>query len=540
MFRFWKVSLTLLFLGLITTSGFSQKPVNILCIVTEDISPYLGCYGDPVANTPNLDRLATESIRFTRMFTPVGVCAPSRAALITGLYPTAIGANQMRNFAPNAPANYFPPGIQHYEVVLPEGVKCYTEYFRAAGYFCTNNAKTDYQFAPPLTAWDENGTTAHWKNRADGQPFLSIFNLEVTHESQIWRRNREPLVIDPDKVPLPPYFPDDSTVRRDVAVLYSNIHEMDKQVQRLIDELKTAGLLDNTIIVFYSDNGGPLPRQKRELRESGTLVPFMVRLPDGFRRGQVENRLCSFVDIPATLLSLAGLKPPSYLHGKAFLGKYQTAARAYVFGGRNRMDEQIDKQGYVRDRRFRYIRNYQPEKPGYLPVGYRLQIPMMQRMWALHEQGKLNPAQEQWFQAPRAVEEFFEVSKDPHELTNLINDPAYQKDIARLRQAYSDWDKTHNELWTLSEAECLERFWPNRQQPVVATPTFKTTADGLVITSATKGASLAYRVNGPDKKHWKLYTGPLKTRPGEVVTAVAVRVGYKNSPEAVSSADNSK
>jgi N-sulfoglucosamine sulfohydrolase len=363
----------------------AQEQPNILCVVCEDISPFLGCYGDPIAKTPNLDRLASESIRFTRMFTTVGVSAPSRAALITGMYPTSIGANHMRNYTSQVNYKALPAGIELYEVVLPVGVKCYSEYMRAAGYYCTNNSKTDYQFAPPLTAWDENDQYAHWKNRPEGKPFFSIFNLDVTHESKIWMRTNEPLVVDPKKVPLPPYYPDDPIVRQDIAVLYSNINEMDRQVQLLIDEVKNAGLLSNTIIIFYSDNGGPLPRGKRALYESGTLVPFMVRFPDGYRKNEVETRLCSFVDIPATILSLAGIKPPAYMHGRPFLGKYRSAPRKYVFGARNRMDEVIDKMGYIRDANYRYIRNYMPEKPNYMPNSYRLQIPMMRRLIELLE-----------------------------------------------------------------------------------------------------------------------------------------------------------
>lgn len=301
-----------------------QERPNILCIVCEDISPYLGCYGDPVAVSPNLDRLATEGIRYN-MFTTVGVSAPSRAALITGMYPSAIGADYMRNYT--MALQTLPPGITPYEVVLPEGVKCYTEFMRQAGYYCTNNGKNDYQFASPLTAWDEDGREAHWKHRPKGKPFFSIFNLMVTHESQVWARANKPLVVDPSKIEVPPYFPDDPVIRQDMAVMYSNIYEMDKQTQRLIDEVKEAGLLDNTIIIWYSDNGGPLPRQKRAVYESGMLVPFIVRFPDGFRKGEKKDRLCSFVDIPATILSLAGIQPPAYMHGIPFLGKYEGKER---------------------------------------------------------------------------------------------------------------------------------------------------------------------------------------------------------------------
>ncbi|HJZ42015.1 MAG TPA: glycosyl hydrolase family 8 [Bacteroidales bacterium] len=510
-----------------------QKPLrqpNILCIVCEDISPFLKCFGDPVAKTPNLDRLASEGIRYNRMYTPVGVCAPSRAALITGMYPTAIGANHMRNTGMNNQS--MPPEIQPYDVVLPEGAKCYTEYLRAAGYYCTNNSKTDYQFAAPLTAWDENGTRAHWKNRPEGMPFFSVFNIITTHESQQWQRANEPLTVDPDSVPLPPYYPDDSIVRRDVARMYSNIHEMDKQVQALISEVVAEGLLDNTIILWYSDNGGPLPRGKREIYETGTRVPMIVRFPDKRNAGKVEDRLCSFVDIPPTLLSLAGIRPPDYMHGQPFLGVYAASPREYVYGGRNRMDEIVDKAGYVRDKRFRYVRNYFPGTPDYMDVAYRKQIPMMAHLLTLYRQGKLNEVQRRWFDYPRPAEEFFDVDNDPYELNDLMEDPAYQKDITRLREAYNSWDGQYNDLWKLPELSSRELFWPGGIQPVTGTPVIAWHDQGIKISCSTPGTSIAYQVKGKgfSTDHWFLYTRPISCKPGDVIAAVAVRAGYKPGP----------
>jgi N-sulfoglucosamine sulfohydrolase len=515
-----------LFLTGILAKGNAQDKPNILCIVCEDISPYLSCYGDPVAQTPNLDKFASEGIRFTHFYTTVGVSAPSRAALITGMYPTAIGANHMRNTSGSLPS-----GIVPYEVVLPEGVKCFTEFLREAGYYCTNNDKTDYQFTSPLTAWDENGKEAHWKHKPSGKPFFSVFNLFVTHESQIWERSSMPFIVNPQKVPLPAYFPDDSIIRHDVAVMYSNIYEMDKQVQHLIDEVKEAGLLENTIIIFYSDNGGPLPRQKRTLYESGTLVPLMVRFPDGFRKGEVEDRLCSFIDIPATILSLAAIKPPKYMHGRAFLGKYQAADRQYIYGARNRMDEQIDKQGYIRDAQYRYIRNYFPEQSNYMPVQYRLQMPMMQRILELYEHDSLNEAQKIWFKAPRETEEFYDVVNDPDEINNLIHDPAYKGQIDRLRKEYNKWDRHYNELWKLPETESMKLFFPDGNQQVVSMPTVDQTSNGVVLNCKTRGVSFAYQINGKgySNNHWFLYAKPIQAKKGDRISVIAVRAGFKNS-----------
>ena len=524
-------SFSLLFsLAFVILANAQERP-NILVVVCEDISPYLGCYSDKVAVTPNLDKFATEAIRYTRMFTTVGVCAPSRAALITGMYPTSIGANQMRNFSLNPNDKGFPEGIKPYEVVLPEGIKCFTEYMRTSGYFCTNNQKTDYQFAPPLTAWDECSKKAHWKNRPKDQPFFSVFNLEVTHESQIWNRTNKPLVVDPNKIILPPYYPEDPIIRHDMAVLYSNINEMDKQVQQLIDEVATAGLLDNTIILFYSDNGGPMPRGKRALYESGTLVPFMIRFPDGYRKGEVEKKLCSFVDIPSTILSLAGIKPPNNIQGQAFLGKYAAKPREYVYGARDRFDEVIDKMGYVRDSKFRYIRNYMPEIANYLPNAYRLQMPMMRRMIDLLEKDSLNDIQKQWFKAPRLLEEFYDVDKDPHEINNLINNLSYKNDIDRLRKAYNAWDDKYNALWKKSEKECREIFFPDGKQRIAEKAEIKNTNNGLTFLSKTKGVSFAYQINdsGLNKDHWFIYSKPILLKKGDILSVIAARAGYINS-----------
>ncbi|GHU98540.1 hypothetical protein FACS1894159_01150 [Bacteroidia bacterium] len=506
-----------------------QRP-NILCVVCEDICPNLGCFGDRVAKTPNLDAFSREAIRYN-MYTTIGVSAPSRFSLITGLYPSSYGANQMRvsTKAPGLEAK----GIEPYQVTLPEGMVCYTELMRRAGYYCTNNAKTDYQFAPPLTAWDECSKQAHWRNRPEGMPFLAIFNLDVTHESQIWQRGNLPLQIDPEDVVLPPYYPDDPVVRHDVAVNYSNIFEMDRQAQKLFDQVRDAGLLDNTIIIWYSDNGGPLPRRKREVYESGALVPFMIRLPDGYRKGEYEKRLVMFADIPATILSLAGIEPPKYMQGRAFLGRHaDPAPRKYVYGAHDRMDEQVDKIGCVRDARYRYIRNYMPEQPGYTPNRYRLQMPMMVRMAEMYRQGLLNEVQSRWFTAPRPEEEFYDVEADPHEINNLIGDPKYRKHIARLKAEYERWVATDNKDWMRPEIEIRNRMWPAGTQPVVATPTLRHTDRGIEATCETPGASLAYQINGKAwgrEGQWMLYSGPITLSEGDQLAVVGVRIGYRNS-----------
>lgn len=500
---------------------------NILCVVCEDIGPYIGCYDDPVAVTPNLDNFSKESIRYIGMYTTMGVSAPSRAALITGMYPTSIGANNMRTTQKKSK----PEGITPYEVVLPEGVKCFTEYLREAGYYCTNNAKTDYQFESPLTAWDEQGINAHWKNAPDGMPFFSIFNLNVTHEFQIMERSHLPLSVNPNDIVVPPYYPDDPVIRNDMAIMYSNITEMDRQFQLLLDELKETDKLDNTIIIFYSDNGGPLPRQKREIYESGTLVPFMVRFPNGYRAGTTDSDLHMFVDIPATILSLADVSIPDYMHGKAFLGRQKGDKRKYIYGARDRVDTFYEKQGAVRDGRFRYIRNYMPGQSGYLPIISRSPMPMMKRMEELYNAGKLNDDQKKWFESPRPEIELYDVSLDPHELNNLADDPKYADKVQELSLIFDQWVEEYNDNWKQSEAELIEKFWPGRIQPVVDQPEVIVKDAMATLTCTTPGASIAYQINGKglNDKHWYLYTNPFPVNANDRITTIGVRAGYKNS-----------
>jgi len=259
-----------------------ERP-NILWLTCEDISPTLSFYGDSTAHTPNLDRLASESLVFTRAFAVVGVCAPSRSSIITGMYPASIGTRNMRtgtdamgwgnrkydNKKVAKDINGEP--VRQYSAVIPDFVKCFTEYLRVSGYYCTNNVKTDYQFAAPLTAWDDNSINATWENCPMGKPFFSVFNHEVTHESKMWINKKLPQTVFPSSVPLPPYFPEDSVVRQDVARNYSNIELLDKQIGEKLDKLKKSGLYDKTIIFFFSDHGGPLPRGKREIYDSGNL-----------------------------------------------------------------------------------------------------------------------------------------------------------------------------------------------------------------------------------------------------------------------------
>ena len=514
---------------------------NILWLVAEDMSATIPPFGDSTIATPTLSRLADEGVRYTRVFSPSGVCAPSRAAIATGMYQNHIGAQHMRtgpwhssNLTPQmieAAAQYMPDGIIPYEAVPPAEVRMHGELMRRAGYYATNNAKTDYQFRAPVTAWDESSPRAHWRGRAPGQPFFAIFNFGVTHESQIWGKANDSLRVDEDlDVPVPPYLPDNEVGRRDVRRMYSNIKEMDAQVGRMLAELEEDGLLDSTIVFWYTDHGGPLPRQKRMLYDSGMHLPLIIRYPDKWRAGEVDERLISFVDFMPTILSLAGVEPPEYADGQAFEGLFAAATpRAYVHGAADRFDEVYDMIRAVRDERFKYLRNFQPEKSYYLPVSYREQMPVMQELLRMRDAGELNEIQAQWFRSTKAEEELFDTENDPHELVNLADDPAYADKLAELRAELDRWMREIEDKGLMQEADLIELMWPGMTQPVTQSPVADSRDGRVALASGTRGASIGYQrltANDTLGSTWQIYTEPIRLEPGEALIAVAHRIGF--------------
>ncbi|MFC6099077.1 sulfatase family protein [Olivibacter domesticus] len=469
-----------------------QRP-NIIWITCEDISPFISAYGDRVVKTPNIDQLAAEGVRFTKMYTTAGVCAPSRSSIITGMYPIAIGTQHMRTRAISA--QYIRKGIPNYSAVIPAYVKCFPEYLREVGYYTTNNEKQDYQFDAPVTVWDENGATASYENRSGEQPFFSIYNFFATHESQLFSR-KDSLLVDPASVYVPPFYKDTPTTRRDIARLLSNIQLMDKQVGELITKLKADRVYENSYIFFYSDHGGSLPWMKRELLERGTHIPFIIRFPKGANGGTVDHRLLSSIDFAPTVLSLTGAPIPDYLQGHAFLGqKNGQFAHSYVFSARDRMDELYDRVRAVRDHKFRYVRNLMPQKPSYQDLIYRKSVPMMQEMIKLKEKGELDKYQAAWFKSPKDTEELYDVEKDPNELNNLAADDHYANKLTELRKAMDKWIEDVGDMSELSEKEMVSKWWDGEDHPpITAKPEIIVLKEGIKLSCATEGASIGYRV----------------------------------------------
>ncbi len=524
----------------------SQSRPNILWISFEDTGPNYGCYGDPVARTPNVDRFAAEGCRWSHCYSTSGVCAPARSAIITGMYATSIGTHHMRTTHVHEDTPEMPTP---YSAVPPHYVKCFTEYLRAAGYYCTNNFKTDYQFEPPLTAWDEQGKDAHWRNRPDpDQPFFAVFNLMRSHESGMWPEKCPSPEFDPYTIKPPPHLPDTAKVRTALARMYTHIAHNDREFGAMLAELEKDGLTDNTYVFNWSDHG-PLPRGKRWPYDGGIHVPLIARGPD-LGGGQVRDDLVSTIDLGPTMLSLAGVEIPHHVQGRAFLGLQARDPREYIFASRDRHDVSYDMVRAVRDRRYKYIRNYRPDLPYLSWLPYRNRHPIMQEIWRLHMEDGLDEAQSALFRYPRPVEELYDTEADPHEIRNLAADHRVRSDLERMRIALDAWIEEVGDMGRIPESEMVRNWYPEGRQPetapVIAVPICSASPGmepalegGLFVCPmlvqlhcATQGASIAYTFDEDDDPHWLLYTEPIRLEAGKHrLRARAIRIGYRESRE---------
>jgi len=526
---------------------------NILLLVAEDMSRRVGAFGDAVARTPNLDRLADEGTRYTHAFTTAGVCAPSRAALLTGMHAISMGGQHMRTSSRPAGA---------YMAVPPPEVKAFPEILRRAGYYTLTDSKLDYQFSGvsagsgPGTLWDAEGGEVPWLGPDDvPTPFFGLINFQVTHETGVftplgegWPNSFVHFVVQlgrawlfgvppsgqpvrPQDVKVPPYYVDSPIAREDLARHYNNIFEMDRQVGEILAELEKSGLADSTIVVWTTDHGDGLPRAKRELYDSGLRVPMIIRWPARFRPeglvpGAIEERLVSFVDLAPTILSWAGLEKPENMQGSVF-SSADAGKRDYIFAARDRIDEFEDRERAVRDHEYKYIRSWYPARPTGHKLAFRDNLEMMLELWALLEAGKLNPEQRQWFE-PTGLERLYHLPTDPFELRNLADDPSHEEALRRMRRAYAAFAERVADWSTESEASMVNRMWPGGTQPETKAPVIEMAAGLIALRSETPGASISYRVGESDEQ---IYGGPFKAEPGSEITAWAVRYGYAQSAE---------
>lgn len=415
---------------------------NILWITSEDnAATWLGCYGNKDAQTPRLDKLAAEGLRFTRAYANAPVCAVARSTILNGVHAVSQGTQHMRSRYP-----------------IPADIVPYVSVMRTAGYYCSNHTKTDYNFRTnDAGLWDDCTNKAHYRNRPAGKPFFAVFNLMTTHESSLFpdkiAANRKsggipdnPRV-NPATLTLPPYLPDLPEIRSDIATYHDNMTAMDREVGRILDQLDRDGLADETIVFYYSDHGGVLPRGKRYLEDSGTRVPLLVRVPEKWRKlspfepGKAVDELVSFLDLAPTLLSLAGIDAiPASMQGRPFLGPLRREAPAddMVYLSGDRFDEIPGMRRGITDGRWKYIRCFTPQLPGAPYSTYQFGQAGWSAWQKAWKDGTLDPQFRALWEAPQPVERLYDLSADPHEVLDLTKEPAHAERLrtmrARLRQ----------------------------------------------------------------------------------------------------------
>jgi arylsulfatase A-like enzyme len=427
----------------------SELP-NIIWLTIEDTSPHIGAYGDTFARTPNIDAFSRIAFRYDVAWSTSPVCSPARTALISGMYPTTVGGHNHRS-----------------EIGLPENIRLYPRLLREQGYYVTNNSKEEYNVIHAdgnRDIWHESSSLAHYNNRPDrNTPFFAVFNSMESHGSAIRNHTNLPFH-NPDDVSVPPFHPDTPIFRRDWAQYYNSISIVDDWFGRKMDEIREDGLLDNTIIFFFSDHGGGMPSYKTFASNRGLQVPLFIYIPEkyrhlapeGYREGGFTNRPVEFVDFAPTLLSLIGVEKPDWMQGKAFLGQYGEEPRSYVFGSRGRMDEQIDMVRSVRDERYLYIRNYMPHlKHGFFNE-YLYTFASTIEWRKLHLSGDLLPAQNR-FWLVKEPEELYDLKADPFEIHNLANCPNHQHILDRMRIAHRQHSLKTRDVQFLPESEMHRR-----------------------------------------------------------------------------------
>lgn len=435
----------LLAAGMTGLATQAAPPPNVLWLIAEDLGPELACYGHPAVRTPNLDRLAAEGVRYTRAFTVAPVCSTSRSAFMTGMYQTSIGAHNHRSHRNDG-------------YTLPPGVRVLTDWMRDAGYFTANvvnltgdpqekffrgTGKTDWNFTYEGKPFD----SAQWSDLKEHQPFYAQINFSETHRGGDWNNAHRHIdqPADPANVVMPPYYPDHPEARADWAQYLNAVMALDRKVGRVLEQLETDGLAGNTVVVFLGDHGRAMIRGKQWPYDSGLRIPFLVRWPKdvpapaGWRAGSVDGRLVASIDLTATTLWMAGVQPPLTMQGRVFLGP-DAVPRRFVFGGRDRGDETVDRIRTVRSERYRYLRNFHPDRPFLQLNRYKeFSYPVISLMRDLQAEGKLNEVQARLLAPTRPIEELYDLEADPYEIHNLVGSPEHGGVLNELRAALDAW-----------------------------------------------------------------------------------------------------
>ncbi len=415
----------------IARAAAQGRRTNVLWLIGDDLGPELGCYGQGLVRTPHLDGLAAGGRLYRNAFCTTPVCSPSRSAFNTGCYATRIGAHQHRSHREDGYG-------------LPEGVGLAAELIREQGYYVScgdylgggkfRAGKTDFNFA-----WESPYQGVDWSGRAAGQPFFATVNTYEPHRGPSWEQAKGLTErVDPAAVALPPYLPDDPVVRADFATYLDMIQVMDLRMGEILQRLKEEGELENTLICFFGDNGRCNIRGKQWCYDQGLRVPLIISWPGRIEPG-VEERLVSLIDVTATTLNAASATKPAVLDGRD-LFDVAMPARECVFASRDRCDETRDRVRAARTHRYKYIRNFMPERPytqanNYIETWY----PTLGVLKARAAAGTLTPAQALFMAGEKPAEELYDVVADPDEVNNVAGDPAHAAGLAEMRGRLDGW-----------------------------------------------------------------------------------------------------
>ena len=500
-----------------------QDHPNFLWLVCEDQSLFFSMYGDSSANTPNINQLAKDGVVYQKCYTPSPVCAPSRSSLITGMYPTTIGTQHMRAYKKSVANNTINShsSLPYYSAKPQKSIRFFTEDLRANGYYCTNNSKEDYNMITSPLAWDESSQKAHWRNREDGQSFFSVFNFNVTHESRIWKSENLYSKHELENVLVPNFFPDDDGIKSDILTNYKNIEKLDEQLGVIINQLKADSLYENTIIFFFSDHGGPFPRYKRSIYETGLRVPMIAKWIDDDNIG-TSSQLVSFVDFAPTILDAANIQREFLFEGVSFFKKDQ---RKYSYAATDRFDDGADMRRSITGNDFKLIYNGDTATPIFRPVSYRQQMKTMQVLDSLQKKQELNTYFLNWFSKNKQRFELYKVSEDYYESNNLINEPKYKGIFKTLQHYLFKWME-ESDFGNMSESAMIESmFTSSFSIPKLNIPKIIINDEGYLIESNNLHASVGWR--NKNETVWNIYTINQLIQPNDDFEILIFRPGYE-------------
>ena len=500
-------------------NNFSQNKPNILWLVCEDQSLFFSVYGDNSAHTPSINELALNGTVYDNFYAVSPVCSPSRSSIITGMYPTTIGTQHMRAFKKNKGSVNSKTNLPIYSAVPKRKVQFFTEILRANGYYCSNNSKEDYNMEMSPLAWDESNKNAHWRKRAKNQPFFSVFNFNITHESRIWKNHEKHSEEDINKIILPPFFPKNHTIKNDFVTNYKNIEKLDEQVGEIINQLKEDGLYENTVIFFFSDHGGPFPRYKRSIYDSGLKCPLIIKWTET-RNEPRNNQMISFIDLAPTILELTKSETNHEMEGVSF---YNQNNRDYIFAATDRFDEHTDKRRCVRNKEFKLIINCDTNSSIMKPVLYRQNMKTMRILDSLNDLKKNTISMESWYKKTKPKYELYDIVNDPYELNNLYKNKDYESVFYDLKKKLDNWIND-SDYGNMIESKMIEEMWPNGKKPELKEPSILTKNNGVQIISNNENPSIGWRTQ--TNKKWNIYKDQEIINPGDNFEILVFKPGY--------------